>query len=222
MASLGNIVLSYHDSLLRESDIRLLDVPNWINDNLISFWFEYLEKDKYKDLKDKIAFVNPQLTQFIKLASKEEGKLMMEPLQLAEKELILLAVNDCLFEESAGGSHWSLLVYNRGSGFEHFDSFNGSGNPAHAKKVAEIVYELVIGKAEKKKTLSVAEKKCLQQRNGYDCGIHVMCNVDRICQNFAIGDTANVYLNSQNFASEILKARSDFKDLIHSLSRSIV
>lgn len=34
------IVLSYYDSLLKKSDILLLDPPHWLNDKLIGFCFE--------------------------------------------------------------------------------------------------------------------------------------------------------------------------------------
>ena len=34
------IVLSFHDSLLRESDLRLLEEGRWLNDRLIGFVFE--------------------------------------------------------------------------------------------------------------------------------------------------------------------------------------
>lgn len=33
-------VLSYHDSLLKESDVSLLDGPRWLNDKIIGFYFE--------------------------------------------------------------------------------------------------------------------------------------------------------------------------------------
>lgn len=34
------IVLSYHDSLLKESDVSLLAGPRWLNDKIIGFYFE--------------------------------------------------------------------------------------------------------------------------------------------------------------------------------------
>ena len=34
------IVLSYHDSLLRQSDVALLEGSNWLNDRIIGFFFE--------------------------------------------------------------------------------------------------------------------------------------------------------------------------------------
>ena len=33
-------VLSFHDSLLRQSDVALLDGTNWLNDKIIGFYFE--------------------------------------------------------------------------------------------------------------------------------------------------------------------------------------
>lgn len=34
------VLLSYHDSLLRESDVDLLKGSDWINDKIIGFYFE--------------------------------------------------------------------------------------------------------------------------------------------------------------------------------------
>ena len=39
-SSMDQIVLSYHDSLIRQSDYLLLDAPNWLNDKVIGFYFE--------------------------------------------------------------------------------------------------------------------------------------------------------------------------------------
>jgi len=36
------VVLDYYDSLLRNSDLVLLNESHWINDNLIAFAFEYV------------------------------------------------------------------------------------------------------------------------------------------------------------------------------------
>jgi len=35
-------VLSFHDSLLRQSDVALLHGTEWLNDKLIGFYFEYV------------------------------------------------------------------------------------------------------------------------------------------------------------------------------------
>lgn len=35
-----DVVLSFNDSLVRQSDVKLLDGPYWLNDILIGFCFE--------------------------------------------------------------------------------------------------------------------------------------------------------------------------------------
>jgi len=37
---MNDIILSYHDSLLRRSDLELLQEGRWLNDSIISFMFE--------------------------------------------------------------------------------------------------------------------------------------------------------------------------------------
>ena len=36
------VVLSFNDSLLRKSDVELLNDAQWLNDNIIGFAFEYV------------------------------------------------------------------------------------------------------------------------------------------------------------------------------------
>ena len=38
------VILSYHDSVLRQSDLVLLERPNWLNDNIIAFAFQYFQE----------------------------------------------------------------------------------------------------------------------------------------------------------------------------------
>ena len=38
------VVLNYHDSVLRKSDLLLLEKPNWLNDNIIAFAFQYFQE----------------------------------------------------------------------------------------------------------------------------------------------------------------------------------
>lgn len=38
----NSVVLSFHDSLLRNSDYELLDEGRWLNDNVIAFAFEFV------------------------------------------------------------------------------------------------------------------------------------------------------------------------------------
>lgn len=37
MASEGEIILEYHNTLLRKTDVESLNAAQWLNDNIISF-----------------------------------------------------------------------------------------------------------------------------------------------------------------------------------------
>jgi Ulp1 family protease len=47
------MVLSYHDSVIYEGDLKILKSDcEWLNDRVLSFYFEYLSKAVYEDEKD--------------------------------------------------------------------------------------------------------------------------------------------------------------------------
>ena len=65
-----------------------------------------------------------------------EIAVFLEPLDLPNKRVVFLAINDNS-NHTVGGTHWSSLVYLQGkNGFFHYDSY-GSSNLFHAKQVAE-------------------------------------------------------------------------------------
>lgn len=176
MASKGGKVLSYHDVLLRESDVAFLGGPHWINDNLIAFWMQYLEKDVYKGQRNQVEFVTPDVVQFIKLGTLQDVAEQLKSLELERRSLILLPVNDCTEFELPGGCHWSLLVYDaKKKIFEHYDSCKGS-NSAHARRIAEALKSLLC-----LELAQVTEVSCTQQNNSYDCGLHVLYNLQQVC-----------------------------------------
>lgn len=169
------ITLNFHEVLLHKSDIDLLDGPHWLNDNIISFYFEYLEKIAYKDER-KLLFVSPDVTQCLKICPSEDLSVFLDPLQVKERDFIFMALNDCEKVESPGGTHWSLLVYSKPEDtFFHLDSLSGSNFKQAWKLAANLfIYLSSYGKGD------FQEVDSLQQVNGYDCGIHVLCNVDLI------------------------------------------
>lgn len=163
------IVLSYHDALLRKSDVDLLDGPHWLNDQIISFFFEYLSRDVYQDDATYL-FVSPEVTQCLKMVSGAEVEMFLPDAN--EKLVIFFALNDQA-QNSAGGSHWSLLVWCRTPGvFYHFDS----SSPAN-HHVAETMQEKLKGFLGFP-SAALKEAKCLQQSNSYDCGVHVIAQTE--------------------------------------------
>lgn len=168
-------VLSFHESLLRESDIDLLRGPHWLNDQIISFYFEYLEKVVYKDTEEFL-FVSPEVTQCLKIVSRNEASIFLSPLKATQRDLIFFALNDNE-NTTAGGSHWSLLVLSRPENtFFHFDSSSGSNLSSSRVFFSRLREPLGCPDAD------LQQHKCLQQSNCYDCGIHLICVTDQVAQ----------------------------------------
>ena len=126
------VVLSYMDSLLRQLDISLLDSASWPNVHVIGLVFEYFAKSQFQDCSDHVCSTSPKVAQFIKcMGSPAEIAMFLEPLDLPNKRVIFLAINDN-FNHTAGGTHWSFLVYLRDkNGLFHYDSY-GNSNSFHA------------------------------------------------------------------------------------------
>ena len=167
------IILSFHDSVIRESDEKLLHGPYWLNDNIIAFYFEYLEhvvKPPYDT-----CYITPSVTQFIKTMPSQEVGIFLEPLELHKKGVVFLAVNDSEALDTPSGTHWSLLVYNRArSKLFHYDSMNGANDSQALSVTQNILPYLNDDKAE------FCSAECRQQQNSHDCGIHVICNAEHI------------------------------------------
>lgn len=53
---MNEIILSYHDAIIYKEDLQILKSDTeWLNDRVISFYFEYLSKEVYED--EKILFI---------------------------------------------------------------------------------------------------------------------------------------------------------------------
>ncbi|XP_064458014.1 sentrin-specific protease 8-like [Ornithodoros turicata] len=179
MASFGEKILSYHDVLLRESDVELLDGPYWLNDAIITFWMQFMEHELYQQHSPSVAFVTPDVVHFVKSSSGSDLAEELKSLELQKKDVVLLPVNDCACLDSPGGCHWSLLVYSRKDGkFAHYDSSKGT-NLEHAQRVAKALLPVLNAEV-----IDLVEVQCPQQKNSYDCGVHVIYNLDRVCQKY--------------------------------------
>ncbi|XP_067829549.1 sentrin-specific protease 8 isoform X2 [Heptranchias perlo] len=207
------VLLSYHDSLIRRSDLSLLNPPNWLNDNIIGFAFEYFATEQYKELSDEACFISPEVTQFIKCtASQEELAIFLEPLALAQKNLVFLAVNDNSVQ-AAGGSHWSLLFYSRDKNcFSHYDSCSNM-NASHARQITAKLQRFLGTKSE----VPFVEESAPVQKNSYDCGMYVMCNTEALCEQYLRGDQRPLLLVVT--PAYITQKRASWKKLIEQLSK---
>ncbi|KFO38015.1 Sentrin-specific protease 8 [Fukomys damarensis] len=209
------VVLSYMDSLLRQSDVSLLDPPSWLNDHIIGFAFEYFANSQFRDCSDFVCFISPEVTQFIKCTnSPAEIAMFLEPLDLPHKRVVFLAINDNS-NQAAGGTHWSLLVYLQDkNSFFHYDSHSKS-NSIHAKQVAEKLEAFLGRKGDK---LVFVEEKAPAQQNSYDCGMYVICNTEALCQNFFRQQPDS--LLQLLTPTYITKKRAEWKNLIARLAKN--
>jgi len=206
------IVLSYGDSLLRTRDVMLLQTPNWLNDNIIGFAFEFFSKSMSDALSERVVFIAPEVTQLIKLGELPL-EIFLEPLNLIEKDYLFLAINDQKDCDEAGGSHWSLLFYSRSdSSYLHFDSSSGS-NFSDAQKVAKKIHPFL----DPSVTFpGVNEGKGGRQSNGYDCGMFLILHAEALLETVQKGgDIGSVDSVKQN---EIGAKRRQWTDLIVKLS----
>lgn len=209
------VVLSYRDSLLRSSDVSLLEGPHWLNDQVIGFAFEYFSAERFGVLGDAIIFISPEVTQFIKYAScHEELAVFLEPLGLSSRQWVFLPVNDNS-NQTAGGSHWSLLVYHHHSNrFSHYDSQNGS-NSLHACRIASKL-EPFLGAGRK---AAFVEEPCPSQQNSYDCGMYVICIAEALCEKARVEGFPCLPLQIITPAY-ITQKRAEFFRLVQSLAQT--
>lgn len=218
MSSCDPVVLDYENSLLRQSDIYLLNAPNWLNDNIIAFWFEYLENTVYKDCKDMFGFVCPQTVQSLKFVNMEDVRSTIEGLELHRKQYVFFPVNDCRAQTVPGGTHWSLLVYNaRVNAFQHYDSCPSSNNMSVAESLAKVLAVFLRDSSKFAPQPIIQEMACTPQSNTYDCGMHVICNTDGLCRKFIQDDTRS--LSEIVPSSVISSSRDSLKDIINSLRK---
>lgn len=172
MADPNRIVLNFHNTLLRESDVNLLMGPHWLNDQIISFYLEYLEKNVFQNTRG-LLFISPEVVQCLKFVTRQEMSIFLEPLNAKGKSFIFLPLNDNN-EVKAGGNHWSLLVFSRPeSTFYYYDSLS-SGTSLRSLRPFLLELSAAIDCHE----FDVRQGDCIKQNNSYDCGIHVLCNIE--------------------------------------------
>jgi sentrin-specific protease 8 len=160
--------LSYHDVRLMRTDIDSIK-DDWLTDNAIAFWQEYLEREDLKAYpKASIVLLRPSMS----------FMLMQTPNPLTLKEAlpsfygvthVFLPINDNAdVEQAEGGSHWSLLLVSIIDGVAfHYDSMSGN-NEREARSTA-MKMEHLLGR----RLRFIPMLDSPQQENGSDCGVFV-------------------------------------------------
>lgn len=181
------VALNFHDVQLYESDVALFGPRQWLNDNAINFYFQYL----YHSLctvaggrGQEVLFVDPAVVSCLlwQCEDEDEYRDVARGLDLKKKHLCFIPVNDNS-EFGGSSSHWSLLVFDRSSQrFKHFDSSAGHNADA-AQRVAQ-AFELLLKFSSTETDRRAVEnvRGSPQQTNGYDCGVYVLMTAEYLCR----------------------------------------
>lgn len=184
----------------------------WLSDQIIAFYFLYLEHEKFPFVAHRLLFVSPQITQWLKLGTVDDAKSFLITLKAASKEFLFFAVNNSGNERNEG-SHWSLLVFSRAANtFYNFDSLNDFNCDASKRLVEnlKVVFECP--------SAAYVQHWNHQQLNNYDCGIHVLCNTENIiCQIMCDGDLVRV---AQIYEAQVASKREEILGIVECLVRN--
>lgn len=173
---MSDIQLTYKSSTLRLSDISLFYPSNWLNDQCINFYFEYLNSPQ----KPSLVFVDPAAT-FLMIFENDLEDLLkaLSSLELSTKEFIFCPVNDSKDPTNPlGGSHWSLLVYSTvlQESF-YYDSLYSTINP----NAGIINQQLNLVLNHNNQVTQVYLENA--QNNSADCGVYVLLIAETLADN---------------------------------------
>jgi sentrin-specific protease 8 len=149
---------------------------------------------------------------------KEDFQDLANGLQLEQKQIIFIPVNDN-DHFGGGSSHWSLLIYHRdGNNYGNYDSSFGHNLNA-AQNIARVFSRLLNINSETTADSSYAFESVQdapQQHNGYDCGMYVLQIAEYFCRKWI--DT-NFQEKLSEFASpsRITSKRQEIPKLISTL-----
>ncbi|KAK9511856.1 hypothetical protein O3M35_000437 [Rhynocoris fuscipes] len=203
------LILTYNDCSLFLTDFLLLQGPFWLNDKLLGFYMDYLENEVYSDLS--VCFIRPEVTQCLKLYP--DLNEFLDPLGFNSKDYAVMILNDCDDKKSAGGTHWSLLVFSKPEHtFYHIDSLHGH-NAYCAKTLATKIAQYVGDNY----VYRFHDTVTLKQRNSYDCGVFVLCNLDNVLKN--ISKNSNQFTIEPLTIEQVSKKRKELRNLIINMQK---
>ncbi|KAJ1924941.1 hypothetical protein IWQ60_004880 [Tieghemiomyces parasiticus] len=165
------VLLEYHDTVVRLSDFELLAPHQWLNDTVIEFYYEYLER-RFLTRHPEVLLLRPAMAHLLAHGpAGDTGLAEALPANLHRRELIFVPVNDSTELTRIGGTHWSLLVFARADRtFYYYDTL-GKYNLAAAQLAVRKLSHWTGCEASRFRTMKVAQQKSAQAG---DCGVFVI------------------------------------------------
>jgi sentrin-specific protease 8 len=117
----------------------------------------------------------------------ESSQMLQEvlaPLSLASRDYIFMPINNNQDWTQVGGTHWSLLVFDRPAGvFRYYDSY-GRMNERFARETARRLLPVLYPSQKQQQPVFLVERTP-QQQNSADCGVFVLAITEALIAPFA-------------------------------------
>jgi hypothetical protein len=156
---------------------------HWLNDDHLTTFFNSFISDV--NCRDDIAFISPSTSHILRNGTFHEVLIHLTGLAFDKVNIAFICLNNATLTND--GSHWSLLVYNRpDKAVYHLDSCVGLNHEA-AKQLMHNV-----GWNEEQ----LIEIPTIQQKNGFECGLHVLVNCKNIVSYLQMTQFYNLSLHS--------------------------
>ena len=196
------ILITYKSCSIKKSDIDCLSDYQYLNDLIISFYYEILN-EKY--MSNDIVLLDPAVSMSI-IFDKDLDDInncIFEPLGMKNKKFIFVPINDnTKIEYKTSGSHWALNIIDvNNNTIYYLDSMLGNISNA---KVSVRKFEKLFGK----KFNFVYALENTYQNNSSDCGMFVL----------GFTETLLKYLKEKNFNSNSLN-NIKFDDILKESER---
>ncbi|TEY57121.1 hypothetical protein BOTCAL_0221g00110 [Botryotinia calthae] len=160
--------LSYYDVRLTREDVNTLK-DDWLTDNTIAFWQEYLENEYLKRYPSShIVLLRPSMAYMLRMHDNPvQLRSALPDFRLTTH--IFLPINDNRnVSQAEGGSHWTLLLVSVIDGVAfHYDSLS----PSNYEEANTTTYKLGQLLCRQLRFLNLQDTP--QQQNGSDCGVYV-------------------------------------------------
>ena len=203
---------------LNQADMESLEDKRYVTDEIILFFMEAILEYMKSQTSDKISVVGPSVAHLMqKHYDKREIDDQKKGMKLNEHDWVIFPINDKDDPDKGdGGTHWSLIVYNRKDNvYLYFDPIKGM-NVKHARALhLNLLDSNSYQSYDNNGRIShylppLVEMNCQRQANGYDCGIFIMAFMATIMENIVSGrkvdDNKNVPYKADELRQLLLTA----------------